>query len=85
MSFEIEEVTLIEVMNHLTLTNRVVASASARLRETRDGRVTDHALTVRVRVNVREGMSSRDVRLALLDKATEVFRRTTVFADRPTI
>ena len=85
MSFEIEEVTLVDVMTHLTLTNRVVANASARLRETRDGRVTDHALTVRVRVDVREGMSSRDVRVALLDKATDLFRRTTVIADRPTI
>ena len=85
MSFEIEEVTLIDVMTHLTLTNRVVASASARLRETRDGQVTNHAVTARVRVDVREGMSSRDVRVALLDKATDVFRRTTVIADRPTI
>lgn len=81
MPFEVKACTIDEMHVHPTFADRTQAKVKVVLREIRAREAFDHNLTLRVWADTTAGMSSNDVKMALLTRAATILKRTMVNAE----
>jgi hypothetical protein len=81
MPFEVKACTIDEMHRHPTFRDRTQAKVKVVLREIRAREAFDHNLTLRVWADTNDGMSSNEVKMALLTRAATILKRTMTNAE----